>query len=344
MLKTGIVLVGFGEPLDSSPKAVRRFCKKVLLEHRRSKGNRFFWWLKVRFGMLQDMSEETTRSFRAIWPNGDFPERETLHALRNQLQQRLAENDAVAVYAATLYGSETVEEAFRRIKMDGCHKVILLPLFPQSSFSTDQVLHGRVRNAVRHAHLKAEIDSIGNYYRNETYARALAASIEHAGFDAKAGDRLLMAYASIPLNDIERGDEYELQTGATSLAIASELDLPRDAWTMAYFATAYDSREHLDPYVRDVVERWGRFCEGRMFIVCPGYACEGICTQYYVNRVLRRRFGEYRCGKQQKISCDQGSVATDFVYVPALGRTRAHLKVLTSVLAPYMKEGYDGKE
>ena len=45
-------------------------------------------------------------------------------------------------------------------------------------------------------------------------------------------DKVLFSYHSIPLVDIEAGDTYELQTGATSLQVASELGIDRNRWTV----------------------------------------------------------------------------------------------------------------
>lgn len=335
-LRMGVVIVGYGEPQNSSSKAVRRFCKKMLLDKNRHVGNRFLWWLRVRFRMLGALSRESAQAYQAIWPQGDFPEIQALEALSAQLQQRASENEEVVVRFATLYGTDTVKKALSQLKDNNCNKVIIFPLFPQRASLVMEPLEGQIKDALAHVRLKAEIVQVEEYYRSEIYVRALAASIEHAGFDAARGDRLLLAYRSIPTSDIEKGDEYELQTGATSLSVASELDLPRTAWTMAYFAMDSDPREHLDPYVRDVVERWGSFCEGRVFVVCPGYACESIRTQYYVDRALRRNFSTYRYREEMGAGQHSNDVPSDFVYVPTLGKTRAHLKVLMSVLSPYL--------
>lgn len=342
----GVVLVGFGEPQDCSKKAIRKFGKSVLLDKNASKGNRLLWWLKVRFRMLRNVTKENVQAFQNIWPQGNFPEQEALSALCDPLSKLLSNEDNVMVCAATLFGSTTLRSAFSRLKDMNCNKVLVFPLFPQSSFSIAQTLASKLKDAKKRTRLDCLLSIVSNYYNNETYTHAVAAAIEHAGFNEQAGDKLLLAYRSIPLFDIEQGDTYELQTGATSLAVAGELNLSRNSWTMAYFATPFDSREHLDPYVRDVVERWARYCTGRMFIVCPGFANESIRTQFYVNKVLRHKFNAIRLqakgqgeGSVLKGAAHARALAEpEFVYVPALGKTRAHLKVLTQVLMPYITE------
>ncbi len=337
--KIGIVLVGYGVPRDCTTKAISKFCKEILFDRDLVSESRLTWWFKVRFGMLKDLSDEHAKSLRTLWPDGDFPEWPTLELLCQQLQHRLSSDDNIVVRAATLFGEYRVVDAFRQIKAENCNKLIVLPLFPQASYSTSGLVHQRVESAKKHLHWSCETTLVDNYHDNHAYVCALAASIEHAGFDAEKGDKLLIAYHSIPTADIEKGDTYEIQAGATSLLIASELGLARNAWTMAFFAAPYDIREHLDPYARDVVKRWGQFCEGRMFVVCPGYATEGIRTQYYVNHTLKNHFIKYRSGEERSDDRARNEAADNFVYVPTLGKTRAHLKVLTTILDPFLEEG-----
>ena len=69
---------------------------------------------------------------------------------------------------------------------------------------------------------------------DSAYIEAIAQSVSAAGFNAQTGDRLLFNYHSIPMKDIEQGDTYEPQTGATALAVAGRLRLDRTQWTIGY--------------------------------------------------------------------------------------------------------------
>lgn len=331
--KIGIVLVGYGAPVDSSPKAITKFCKQMLFDRGIISGNRIVWWAKVHSGMLKELSDEYSKSLKAIWPNNDFPEWPALNALSKHLELRLSGLGEVVVVPATLFGGHDIIDALRLLRSENCGKVLIAPLFPQSSYSTSEIVKQHVKDAQRALHWHPPMAYVEDYHDNPVYISALAASIEHAGFDANRGDKILFAYRSIPTDDIEKGDNYELQAGTTSLLVTSELNIARSSWTMAFFAMPYDLREHLDPYARDVVRRWAEYCDGRMFVVCPGYATECIRTQYYVNETLRKRFIKYRSKDEET-----EGVSENFVYVPTLGKTRAHLKVLTTLLAPYFEE------
>lgn len=116
------------------------------------------------------------------------------------------------------YGKPSLKQAVKELKEEGCTELVVLPMYPQSAFSTTGSVSDGVAKAVRRARFKGDVRLVDGYSEDATYVRAVAASIRNAGFSEESGDRLLFSFHSIPLKDIEAGDTYELQTGATSLA------------------------------------------------------------------------------------------------------------------------------
>ena len=53
---------------------------------------------------------------------------------------------------------------------------------------------------------------------------------------------------------------------------------------------------------------------------------------------MKRAADDFRRGAHRQIADDE-----PFVYVPCLNKSRAHLKVLAAVLAPYVGEGSAGE-
>ena len=146
------------------------------------------------------------------------------------------------------YSSPAVEDTLRALRDEGCTRLLVLPLYPQSARSTTGSVSDSVARALKKMRWDVPVDFIDNYHDDPTYVRAIAASIRHAGFDPESDDRLLFSYHSIPLVDIEAGDTYELQVGASSLQIASELGLDRNRWTIGYQCRFDKGREWLSPY------------------------------------------------------------------------------------------------
>ena len=163
-------------------------------------------------------------------------------------------------------------------------------------------------------------------------------------------------------------DTYELQTGATSLAVAGELGLDRRSWTISYQSRFDKGRTWLSPFTRPTLERLAQAAEpkSRLFMVCPNFSVDCLETLYDVPYELEPLYRAVIAG--QKVNADEEPGALEntgkaaarcddahadladarrrqrsddeaFIYVPCLNRSKAHLKVLTAVLAPYVGDG-----
>ena len=134
--------------------------------------------------------------------------------------------------------------------------------------------------------------------------------------------------------DIEAGDTYEVQTGATALGVAGRLGIERKQWTVGYNCQFDKGREWLQPFTRNILERWAHASSGRVFMVCPNFAVDCLETLYDIDYELRPHY----C--QQLADAGKVLAGNELVYVPCLNGTRTHAQALDHVLASYT----DGKE
>ncbi len=329
--RCGVLIVNTGTPAAPKPHAVRKYLARFLMDKRIAPMNRVGWWFVLHLFILPRRGRASAEKYATIWTENGSP----FTVAHEKIAQGLngAYRDAgknVVVRYAMSYSEPTVAQAVRELADAGCTRLVALPLYPQSAYSTAGSVSDSVARAVRRARWDGPCTVCSNYHDNATYIRAVAASIRHAGFDPESNDRLLFSFHSIPLADIEAGDTYELQTGASSLQIASELGLERTRWTIGYQCRFDKGREWLSPYTKDVLARWAEAGDGRVFLVCPNFAVDCLETLYDVKRELAPFYLDEleHAGRVPR--------ADEFTYVPCLDRSRAHVKVLLSVLEPYV--------
>lgn len=374
MAKTGVLLVNTGTPEEPTPQAVKKYLGRFLMDKRIAPMFRPFWWLLLHAHILPRRSVRSAEKYKLIWT----PEGSPLKVAHEKLVSGLnayygsKQLDVVVRYAMS-YSEPSVADALHELAREGAQDVVVLPLYPQSAFSTTGSVSDGVKRAVAKVSWRGDVTVVDGYHDDLCYIRAIAASITHAGFRADSDDRLIFSYHSIPLTDIEQGDTYELQTGATSLAVANELGLDRRRWTVGYQCRFDKGRSWLAPFTRSTLEGWAQSdSDARVFMVCPNFAVDCLETLYDVeyeikpeyleNRRAWRESGERRfeqnraesassahashaagsfAGSQRGIdmSRDGESVTDDadaFIYVPCLNKSKAHVRVLTHVLAPYV--------
>lgn len=328
-----MLLVNTGTPSEPRPGAVRKYLAKFLMDKRIAPMNRAGWWFILHLFILPKRGRASAEKYAKIWTDEGSPFTIAHQKLEAGLQSALSDEgfDAV-VRCAMSYSEPFVPDCVRELKEAGCTRLVVLPLYPQSAYSTTGSVSDSVGRALKKARWDVPCGFIDNYHDDPTYIRAIAASLEHAGFVADSDDKVLFSYHSIPLADIEAGDTYELQTGASSLQIAGELGLDRNRWTIGYQCRFDKSREWLSPYTRDVLARWAEADVGRVFFICPNFAVDCLETIYDIDHELKPFYLDRvrEAGRTPAPDC--------FTYVPCLDRSRAHVRVLADVVRPHIQE------
>lgn len=335
----GILLVNTGTPEEPRPRAVRKYLAKFLMDKRIAPMNRIAWWFILHLFILPKRGHASAEKYAKIWTDEGSPfavaHEKLTYGLNAQFKE---ENFDAVVRCAMSYSSPRVRDAIRELKKAQCTHLIVLPLYPQSASSTTGAVSDGIERALRKERWDVDCSFIDNYHDHPTYARAIAASIRHAGFEVDSDDKILFSYHSIPLTDIEAGDTYELQAGASSLQIAGDLNIERTRWTIGYQCRFDKGRDWLSPYTTDVLTRWAEADVGRIFFVCPGFAVDCLETLYDIDHELKPFYFD----KIQEAG--RRPISGDFVYVPCLDRSKAHVKVLADVIRPYMEGMFDGRD
>lgn len=324
--RVGVLLVNTGTPDEPTPRAVARYLARFLMDRRIRPMNRVGWWLILHVGIIPRRKRASAEKYAAIWTEEGSPLAVTQARLARGLDGWYREAGAdVVVRQAMSYGAPSIASALRELREAGCARLVALPLYPQAAFSTTGAAGDGVARALRRLRWDVPCQVVPDYHDDVLYVRALAAAIRNAGFDPSpdAGDRLLFSFHSIPLADIEAGDVYELQAGATALAVAGELGIDRRRWTIGYQCRFDRGRAWLAPFTSATLSTWAHAApEPRTFVVCPGFSIDCLETLYDVKCELRPAYLE--------------SGGRRLAYVPCLNATRAHLRVLAHVLAPYV--------
>lgn len=216
--KVGIIIANTGTPEAPTRKAVKKYLSQFLMDPRICPMPRPVWWTLLHTTILRKRSRASAEKYQKIWTEEGSPLVAITASLERGLNDYYAEQGLpVVVRAGMSYGKPSLKRAVKELKEEGCTELVVLPMYPQSAFSTTGSVGDGVAKAVRRARFKGDVRLVDGYGEDATYVRAVAASIRNAGFSEESGDRLLFSFHSIPLKDIEAGDTYELQTGARVL-------------------------------------------------------------------------------------------------------------------------------
>lgn len=328
MGKRGIMIANTGSPDNPSPEAVKRYLKRFLSHPRIVPMNPTIWNVILNCFILPRRSKASSKKYEIIWTDGGFTFVRDHDRLARSVAATLRERGQNAAVAfAMSFGNPGIHPMLEQLRTAGCDYVDVLPLYPQNAYSQAYIVADQVREALASMNWDADCRVIGDYSENEAYLEAVADSVRLRGFDPACGDRLIMGFHSVPRVDIENGDTYERSVKATCNWLASTLEIPRGQWALGYQCRFDKSRKWLDPFSTRIFENWAEEgFDGRLFYVCPNFSADCLETLYDVELDLRFKWFDMLVEHGLELREDS------FVYVPCLGASEAHVKVILDVL------------
>lgn len=329
--KLGIVLANTGSPSAPTPEAVKQYLSEFLMDPRIVPMNKACWWLVLHCAILPKRSVASANKYAKIWTESGSPLIIEQDLLAKKLELKLrSEGCDVCAASAMSYGEPSYEQVFSELAQKGCSQVLVLPIYPQPAYSTVGAVTTRLEALHSKGKLALPYTVASDYHDNSRYIKAIAQSLLNAGFAPGSDDRVLFSYHSIPMKDIESGDKYEPETSATSLAVAGELGLDRNHWTIGYNCRFDKEREWLSPFSTDVLKRWAQAGNGRVFFVCPNFAIDCLETLYDIEHELKPTYIE------SLKAAGRTPWPDGFIRVPCLNSCDDHVEVLFDVLKPYL--------
>lgn len=346
--RLGVVLINTGSPDAPTPEAVRAYLETFLMDDHIRPLPKPFWRAILNHMILPKRSVASAEKYRSIWTDEGSPLVSTGRSLAAKVEvlmrdvqgasswrAALAEaglQDAAPplVRQAMLYGSPSLPDTLTELRDAGCDRLVVVPLYPQSAFSTTAAAIDAVQRVLGELGWAPTTRFVESYGMNAAYLDAVAASISSAGYNP-ASDYLLLSFHAVPLPDVDRGDTYPQQALASSKAIACRLGADSHAWSMAYQSPFEDGRRWTGPFTQRVVTQIAEDSTRRLVVCCPGFAVDCLETLYDVAHVFKDSFAEVR-GHQ---------AANAYRYVPCLNDADAHVQALVQVIMTALAEGGD---
>lgn len=313
MTRTGVVIANTGSPAAPTPEAVRSYLRDFLTDPRIRPMPAPVWNLVLKAFILPRRSVASAAKYASVWEDGGSPLDVRMRSLAHKLDAACGED--VVVRHAMSYGSPSMASALESLREAGCGRVVAVPLYPQTAFSTTDVVRDKLHAALRDMGWHPDVRFVEGYCDDGAYLDAVAGSVREAGF--APGDRLLVAFHSIPLRDVRNGDAYGEQAHETAEAVARRLGLEDGQWDIGFQSRFDKGRAWLGPFTSEVL---GPLAEGpgRLFAVAPNFSVDCLETLYDIGTVLRGR-----------VESERGRT---FAYVPCLNDSEAQVELLRGIV------------
>jgi len=277
--KTGVLMINLGTPDAPTAKALRVYLKQFLSESRIVEFPRWLWWFILNGIILNVRPAKSARKYEQIWTSEGSPlkvhtERQT--ALVAALLEQRADSSLVVEYAMII-GNPSIAEKLQQMKVQGCDRILILPLFPQyAASSTGCVLDG-VFSELRKMRNIPDIRTVRHYHDDPGYIAALAQNIRDYWEKHGQPDKLIISFHGVPRKTLDMGDPYHCECQKTGRLLAEALELADDRYQIC-FQSRFGFAQWLGPYTSEILEELGKQKIGRVDVVCPGFVSDCLET------------------------------------------------------------------
>ena len=162
----GILIVNTGSPSSNTPKAIRTYLEEFLLDKRVIKIPRIIRLPILYIIILPFRPTRKVKDYNKIWMKEGSP----LLVISDRILRKLKSKSKfknLFFSMAMSYGKPSIKEQLKLFKNQNINQLIILPLFPQFSFSTTQSVIDRVNESLIELDWQPKLKIIDENYEED---------------------------------------------------------------------------------------------------------------------------------------------------------------------------------
>jgi protoporphyrin/coproporphyrin ferrochelatase len=279
--KLGVLLLNLGTPDATDYWSMRRYLKEFLSDRRVIETSRWLWWPVLNLIILSVRPGPKGKDYDSIW-NKDRNEGPLKTITRSQAEQLTAALDdaegRVVVDWAMRYGNPTTESRIKALMDQGCDRILLVPLYPQSCAATTATACDSAFQTLMKMRWQPAVRVAPPWHDDPAYIDALAATIRarRAEIDFEP-DMIIASFHGVPQEYLDKGDPYHCQCMKTGRLLRETLGLPREKF-MVCFQSRFGPAEWLKPYLIDTMAELPKRGVKKVLVIAPGFTADCLET------------------------------------------------------------------
>ena len=165
------------------------------------------------------------------------------------------------------------------------------------------------------------------YFEHPLYIEALAQSVEKAYAETETKPEILVvSYHGMPQRYLKQGDPYHCQCQKTTRLLKERLGWD-DTQITTTFQSVFGPEEWLRPYTVEHVAKLAEDGKKNIAVIAPAFSADCIETLEEINEEIKESFEE--------------AGGEEFLYIPCLNDSDAHIKALSTVIEDNLKGWLD---
>ena len=278
--RVGVLLVNLGTPDTADTRGVRVYLKEFLSDPRVIEDQGLKWKLILNGIILRIRPGRKARDYRKIWntAKNESPLKTITRAQSEKLAAAISDHDHVVVDWAMRYGNPSIKSRIDALTVQGCDRLLVVPLYPQYSAATSATVCDEVFRVLASMRAQPILRVSPPYYDDPNYIDALALSISaHLKTLPFEPELIVASFHGMPQNYVDQGDPYAAQCAATTDALRKRMGLDASKLILT-FQSRFGFDEWLKPYTDKTIEKLAKDGVRRIAVVTPGFSADCLET------------------------------------------------------------------
>ena len=255
-MKTGVILLNFGEPAEPSREAVVPYLERIFFDNADLEEYDSVDAARDRARKLAERrAPGLIEEYEEI---GGSPLQDQATAQADALEAELATRGYdVETYVGMQYTDPLIEDAAARAIENGVDRIVAVPVYPLSGPSTNIFAVDDLEAAVEDENEEVEVAAVTGWHRHPTYTRLRAENLHQflAENDldvADPGTELVFSAHGTPTHYLDEGSRYDVYVEEYCQTMASLLDI--QTYTLGF--QNHESRDipWTGPEIEEAVE------------------------------------------------------------------------------------------
>jgi len=292
----GVLLANVGTPDAPRIPEVRRYLGEFLSDRRVLDTHPVARFLLLRLVILPFRPARSAEAYRKIWLPEGSPLLMHGNAFRDGLAGRLGPSYAVAL--GMRYGAPSMGSALRDLRIRGCDRIVVFPLYPQhASATTGSALEEAYRLAAPLWNVPM-LATVPPFFADRGFISACATRARTV-LDEDGADHVLFSFHGLPERQILKSDGtarhclgsadccaavgpenrncYRAQSFETARLLARALGIAEAGWSVA-FQSRLGRIPWIGPATEEILPKLARRGVRRLAVMCPSFVADCLET------------------------------------------------------------------
>jgi ferrochelatase len=294
--------------------------KEFLSDPRVIEENRVKWWFILNLIILTVRPRRKGRDYDKIWnrEKNESPLKTITRSQAEKLALALTEDRRIVVDWAMRYGQPSIPSQIDALRILGCDRILVVPLYPQYAAATTATVADKVFASLMKTRWQPSLRIAPPYYDDPVYIEAVAASLEEALAKLTFKPEVILAsFHGMPKDYVDKGDPYQEHCNETVRLLRERLGLDEKQLLLT-FQSRFGSAEWLKPYTDETVKALAQRGVKRLAVVTPGFSADCLETL------------EEIAGENAEIFRHNGGI--NFAAIPCLNDSEAGMRVIGHIV------------